>query len=405
MRLDPLNTSQNLKRRTSWLTDQWTGKKALNALMAVLEYGAKREVMRAWPLVLKIDISPLCNLKCTICVHASPNDNEALKQQEFTAAQRMSVDQFRRIVDEVKGRTSAISMYYFGDPLMHPQLAELCGVAFEAGLNTHVKSNFSFTLSSEKLERLATSGLTHLCVCVDGLTQANYERTRVGGKIDLVLSNLSRICEIKRRLGSPYPHIEAQFIKFRHNVHEFEKAKTLFKSLGVNRVTSFWGDLGNYTDDPVHGVDALQPRSNRLLPQCYWPHFTMLIRYNGDVVPCANYRIGEQSMASGDRRIIGNVFETSVREVWNSPGYQAIRRLVSNPSRARSENGLRKSFCDGCAAVFQKDRQSYLRDGKDYNFEDLYDLRGGIPVRKVAASARLLPVLREPPADGRVPLA
>jgi MoaA/NifB/PqqE/SkfB family radical SAM enzyme len=389
MHLDTFGTWENLKRRASWLTDQLTVMKTGNALVAGVEYGLKRESMLAWPLVLKVDISPMCNLKCTVCVHATANDNDALQRQEFSAKQRMSVEEFRRIVHEVRGRTTSISLYYFGDPLMHPELAEMCAVAFDAEMNTHVKSNFNFSMSDEKIERLVRSGLTHLSVCVDGLTQSTYERTRVGGKLELVLANLSRVCELKRRLGATYPRVEAQFIKFRHNVHEFEAAKALFESMGVDRVTSFWGELGNYTDDPVRGVAALEPRANTLLPQCYWPHFTMLIRYNGDVIPCSNYRIGEQNARAGDKRVIGNVFQTSVRDVWNSPGYRAIRRLVSNPERARRESWLRDSFCDGCAAVFDKDCATFMRSAERYQFEELYDLRGKAPFRRMTPAREL----------------
>jgi MoaA/NifB/PqqE/SkfB family radical SAM enzyme len=115
----------------------------------------------------------------------------------------------------------------------------------------------------------------------------------------------------------------------------------------------------------------------------------MLIRYNGDVIPCANYRIGEQNARAGDKRVIGNVFQTSVRDVWNSPGYRAIRRLVSNPERARRESWLRDSFCDGCAAVFDKDCATFMRSAERYQFEELYDLRGKAPFRRMTPAREL----------------
>src|SRR5205085_1410671 len=161
-------------------------------------YALGTEGVAAWPTVLKIDISPVCNLRCTVCVHAAPNGDTDLERQEFHGRQRMSVADFRRIIAEVAGRTSAVSLYYLGDPLVHPDLDEMCGIARDAGMNVHISTNFSFKLTDERLARMARSGLTHLTVCVDGLRQESYERTRVGGRIDLVLSNLRRICAERR---------------------------------------------------------------------------------------------------------------------------------------------------------------------------------------------------------------
>ena len=77
----------------------------------------------------------------------------------------------------------AVSMYYLGDPLMHPDLDEMCRITSNGGLNAHISSNFSFSLTDERLRSLVLSGLTHLTVCVDGFSHETYSRTRVGGRL------------------------------------------------------------------------------------------------------------------------------------------------------------------------------------------------------------------------------
>src|SRR5205823_6117091 len=153
------------------------------------------------PVLLKVDISPLCNLHCTICVHARPiGDRTAeLDAQRFRASDKMSVKAFTALADEVAGKTAAVSLYYLGDPIVHPHLEEICRVASSRGLNSHISTNFSVPLSDDRVVRLVETGLTHLTVCVDGLSQDTYNRTRVGGRIDVVLNNLGRLLEYRTR--------------------------------------------------------------------------------------------------------------------------------------------------------------------------------------------------------------
>lgn len=367
---------QDIKRRQGWFLENLTLAKSVNLLIAVTQFILQREVLRAWPVIVKIDISPLCNLHCTICVHAyaTEDSNAELRAQTFQADQRMSLNNFERIVQEVSGKTTAVSLYYVGDPLMHPDLDEMCRVAWEAGLNSHVSTHFSYKMSDERIGDIVTSGLTHLTVCVDGLSQEKYSRTRVGGRIDLVLDNLERLLSRRAELCRIYPKVEVQYLKYQHNIDELEEARNRFLGIGVDQFTDFWGDLHNYTDISPGSYKVIKPRKRKSLPQCLWPHFSLQIKYNGDVVPCVNYRMGPQFSASGDKRVVGNVFQTSVWAVWNSPEYQALRRFVSNPERVHKEPGLAKTFCDGCPQIFETEIHKNLRRGDQHRWEELYQI-------------------------------
>jgi MoaA/NifB/PqqE/SkfB family radical SAM enzyme len=168
----------------------------LNGATAVASFALRLEGLRFSPVLGKIDISPACNLHCTFCVHASPSADLSgvLSEQSFTTRQRMSVSEFQSIIRQIAGHSAAVALYYVGDPLMHPELARFCSISRDGGLNCRVSTNFSFNLSDRRLAAFVQSGLTHLTVCVDSMRQERYELTRVGGKINLVLDNLERIC-------------------------------------------------------------------------------------------------------------------------------------------------------------------------------------------------------------------
>ena len=383
-----MNTKAMLEttwRRRHWIFARLRPRHLWNMVLGAFHFVLKHETVTSWPAVVKIDISPICNLRCTVCVHADPNGNDALEKQVFAPGHKMAVSEFRRIIDEIRGKTATVSLYTWGDPLTHPDLDEMCRIAADAGLQVHISTNFSFALKDERIRSIVESGLTHLTVCVDGLTQEKYEKTRVGGRIDRVLHNLRRVADTRRALGRAYPKIEIQYIKFQHNIDEVEAARKLGEEIGVDQFADFWGALHNYADrEPVnYAIHA--PKPNRILPQCYWPHFSMVIKWNGDVIPCCEHRMAAQHMAGGDARVFGNVFQTSVREVWNGPEYREARRIVSNPEVVKTEPGLRKHFCDGCFVIFDTGIKDTARWANERRWEEVFDpakSRPGHPVRR-----------------------
>ncbi len=371
---------QTTWRRRSWLFGQLSASQLANLAAAARDFVLKREITTALPAVVKIDITPTCNLSCTMCVHARPTGDERMDQQVFRADHQMTLDCYREIIDQIRGKALAVSLYTWGDPMTHPQVAEMCRIADEARLESHISTNFSFKLTDEQIRALVTSGLTHLTVCVDGLSQEAYEKTRVGGRIDWVLDNLRRVMVFRQELGRKHPMVEVQYIKFRHNVHEEEDARKICDDLGVEQFSTFWGALHNLGDIMPDRYVTHGPKKNGALPTCYWPHFSTVIKYNGDVIPCCEHRAAAQHMGADSRldpdaRVLGNIFETSLEEVWNSKAYQQTRRLVNNPERSEDEKDLKENFCDGCFVCFETSIGEDARKwGNDLDFDDVYEV-------------------------------
>lgn len=375
-------------RRRHWLFVRLTAARIWNMVVGGWHFLRKDERVSSLPAVVKIDISPICNLRCTVCVHADSNGRDELERQVFAPGHKMSVERFSEIIDQVKGRTQTVSLYTWGDPLTHPDLDAMCRVAADAGLQVHISTNFSFGLKDDRIRSIVDSGLTHLTVCVDGLSQAKYERTRVGGNIERVLHNLRRVLDVRRKLGRSFPKVEIQYIKYQHNLDEVEPARRLGEEMGVDQFAEFWGALHNYADREPDQYATLGPKKNQLLPQCYWPHFSMVIKYNGDVIPCCEHRMAAQHMQGGDARVFGNVFESSVAEVWNGEKYREARRIVSNPEVVNAEPELRNHFCDGCFVIFDTEIAKTARWANQNRWEDVFEMDSrGHPRRKAPSPA------------------
>ncbi len=372
-------------RRRAWLFGRMDLRKAWNLVAAAKDFALKRDRMKAVPAIVKIDISPLCNLRCTACVHAESNGNPTLEKQVFEPKHKMTIEQYTRVVDQIKHKATAVSLYYLGDPMVHPDLDRMCRIAADAGLQVHISSNFSFGLKDDRIRSLVTSGLSHLTVCIDGLTQEKYQRTRVGGNIARVIKNLERVSQVRKELGQKDPLIEVQYIMFQHNLEEVEKARKLCADLGVEKFTTFWGDLHNWTDRDPGNFDVIGPRPKKAIPHCSWPYFSTVVKYNGDVIPCCTHRQGMQYAPGADARVFGNVFDKDFSEIWNSPEYVQARRIVSDPTLSEREPALKSHFCDACPVLFETTRNEKALWGNSAIFEDVYALNEkGKPVRKTA---------------------
>jgi len=377
---------QTVVRRRHWLFARLDPRKLVNLALAGGAFLLRRETTPALPAMVKIDISPLCNLRCTACVHADANGEPTLEAQQFGARDRMSLEQYRRIIDRIRGRTIAVSLYYLGDPLVHPDLDAMCRIAADAGLQVHVSTNLSFGLSDARIRSLVTSGLSHLTVCLDGLVQEQYERTRVGGNIARVLENLRRICETRRALDTRQPRIEAQYILYQHNEHDEPAARALCAELGVDEFASFWGALDNWAGRSPERYRVLGPRRAAGMPLCSWPHFSTVVKFNGDVIPCCNFRQGEQYARGVDSKAFGNVFEQGLDAIWNGPAYRRARQLTADPARAERDPTLREHFCHACPELYETTFQETTLWGNQVRFEDVYEIdERGRPVRRRAS--------------------
>lgn len=356
-----LGTARQIRRRLAWLHGRIAWRAAVNLIRSGTALALQRERAGPIPPMVKIDISPVCALACPACLHADPagRNRPLLDRQSFHAGQRMTIAQFAAIIDQIRNHALAVSLYYYGDPLTHPDFAELVGIASDAGLSTHASTHLSYRLTDAKIAAIVESGLTHLTVTVDGATQASYGVTRVRGRLDRVLENLQRIAEAKRIRKRAHPEIEVQYLRHPHHpLDEGERVEQIVRALGAETYSSYNGayfdvdgDLYNAVDTDIGAEHPGAPKGPSLIPHCHWPYTGTVIKYDGDVLPCCKWQEAQQ-YSGGDPRAVGNVFETPLRAIWNGDSYRRLRRLVRNPAAATASGETRGSFCEGCPKLF-----------------------------------------------------
>lgn len=134
-----------------------------------------------------IDVVGTCNLKCLSCAHGTPGMASPLGTMKFA--------RFEQVVEKALRETevvSHVSLYSWGEPLLHPDLGKMVGLLHRRGIAVAVSSNLSIK-SETAIRRLAEAAPDYLKVSLSGYYPEAYNLTHAGGDINLVKSNLYRL--------------------------------------------------------------------------------------------------------------------------------------------------------------------------------------------------------------------
>ena len=330
----------------------------------------KKEIVSGLPYVMVLDPTNVCNLKCPIC----PTTRGELLQPSG----RITLDNYTALIDRVADHTYRLILYNWGEPFLHRQIVEMLTFAHERKISTQISSNLNL-LPREGAEALVLSGLDDLIVSCDGLSQETYERYRVGGELEKLISNMNAIRDAKKKLGRSNPNIEFQFLVFRHNEHEADAVHEFALSHGADTVRLVKPAIDTsspdikpavnpeyvrpeYHDykipDPVPikikqaqndqtegtkpiakvPVSAKNSDEGKLLDpiDCYWPWRVLTLSWNGEIDPCCY---------NNDLGSFGNIFGQSIIDVLNNDKFRYARRRIVGKA---TDDGYDDVICKTC---------------------------------------------------------
>ncbi len=208
---------------------------------------------------------------------------------------------------------------------------------------------------ARQMERLVASKLDVLFLCVDGVTQATYEKTRRGGKLSMVLDFGRRLVRARQRQGSRYPLIEFRTLASKHNFSELPALLRLAEDIGADHFTlkklmrtqhfqgpepdqelkSLQGNLAWYPKEPgTLPAAAPRPSAQPGPLRCGAPTYAPALNANNDLVFCCH--------AQEEGETFGNVTRTSFRKVWRSASARRKRLAFLQ------QEGTNTSTCKSC---------------------------------------------------------
>ncbi|MEW6571320.1 MAG: radical SAM protein [Nitrospirota bacterium] len=323
------------------------------------------------PKCLYLETTNRCNLRCKGCIHY---------RGSWEPERDMSLKNVIMIADQFPGLERAV-LHGIGEPLLNRELPGIIRHLKNRKVTVLFNSN-GVLLNEKKQTELIDSCLDELRISLDAASSNTYKAIRSSDKFDLIISNLSTFNKrlISQQLSRP--KVSLWFLGSKENIDELPDLIQLAASIGVPEVhlqrLVYFLDENGYglarpektltgSDERVleliqkskdlaqqlgivfsasglsDPINSLQQESINLSPwkKCYRPSEVIYITSNGNVLPCC---ISPFSTADYEFLILGNVFETSVAEIWFGPKYRAFRKQHCTNSPPKC--------CRGCGVLW-----------------------------------------------------
>jgi radical SAM protein with 4Fe4S-binding SPASM domain len=235
------------------------------------------------------------------------------------------------------------------EPLMDKDLFKKIRLVKEIGrkgIITMVVTNGNL-FTTKKTNELEDSGLDILNFSIDALTEETYNKIRVGLNYKSVLKNIENV------LNSNYKNcLLVSFVKQRDNIDELREFKRYWKKKGISTlaftICNRSGGVRDFENFELQNQDysILNPFISSIWKKiakcCITPLAEFIILWNGDVLLCCN--------DYSKKLVLGNVNDSSIKEIWNGKEYQKIRELHFNGEYKKI------SICSNCSIK----RNNYL---------------------------------------------
>lgn len=285
------------------------------------------------PTMAWIEPTNVCNLRCIMC----PNSVVTQANPGF-----MSMDLYKRIIDEGKDFFSNVVLCLAGEPFLHKELPQMVKYAKKNGIGVMISTNAT-VMSKEASRAVLEAGLGWINFSFDGCSKEVYEKIRVGGNFERTLNNIIDFLKIKKELGAK-TEVEIQILTmdeagkkdFEDNIEKFKKN---FAGLPLNniqvRMPSTWGGV-------LHGTERYKYKElSKTYSPCSYLWSSMHFLWDGTVVACTTDFWGKNSL--------GKFPEQSIEEIWNGQKFKDFRKAMID-----KEYGKFFKYCDKCDGLWSE---------------------------------------------------
>lgn len=196
-------------------------------------------IERADPRLTKVYIEPTsdCNLNCKTCVRHSWEEEMGF----------MEMQDYKKLVNELKKfkGLERVSFWGIGEPLFHPQIAEMLNLASKLGVKTQIITN-GLLLDQQKADALLEAGLDSLVVSVDGTSPETMADIRSGADLQTVIDNVQNFRRLRDKKKKEC-EIGIEYVIMKSNVDELKDLRRLAFKVGASFI--FLTNLLPYTED------------------------------------------------------------------------------------------------------------------------------------------------------------
>ncbi|MBD3379361.1 MAG: radical SAM protein [Candidatus Omnitrophica bacterium] len=264
----------------------------INTYLGRYQYLRRKRSLKNRPIVWFIELTNYCNLDCPLC------------PRKFMEREVGYMDPglFRKIIRQTRKYAFAdtVRLHLFGESTFHPDIAEYINFCADNGLKPFLSTNA--TILNEKMAgEILSSGLSHIILCIDGVTRETYEKIRKGSSFEKTRDNIAQFLMMKKDKGNKDLYTEVQMLETEDTKGEIERFRKEWGPLADRikiKPLSTWGDK----------IGKSANKRERHACENFWTRGGFLC--NGDFVFCCMDYDGFTSA--------GNIRDKSLPEIWNS---------------------------------------------------------------------------------------
>ena len=274
-----------------------------------------------FPPCLQIEPASICNYRCLFCYQI----DEEFTRKSNGMMGMMSLDLFKRLIDQAEGKCEAVTLASRGEPLICPDIEPM--IKYTGGKFLALKLNTNAWFLDEKLcHTILEAQVNTVVFSADAASEPTYSKLRVNGSLKKVYDNIKLFREIREK--------------------HFPKSKVITRVSGVKvpgtdkleDMEKFWGELvdqvafvkynpwENSYDQPIN--DTKEPCSD------LWRR--MFVWWDGKVNPC--------DVDFKSHLNTGNALSEDLSDLWQSSSYMALREKHKNKLRSLCEPCNRCTF-------------------------------------------------------------
>ena len=288
-------------------------RQANKRLIQLQEQVVRNDWVIGSPFHLVLDTGNLCNLRCPLC--PTPTREKRIPKGQLTYENaKIIIDRFPALLH--------MNLSCWGEPFLNKDIFRIIRYGADKNIDVLIETNLN-RFDAANTRKLIESGLSTLQISLDGASHETYKRMRVGGQFDRVMANINLIRDLQTKLGVDRPRILWKMIVHRHNEHEIEKARQMAHELGVDFTLNEVWVPDKLADQWVPVAEGAATRAHRdaetgVAEKCFSLWQVAMVNFNGDVFPCCSEFTPKDAL--------GNLLETDLKTIWNSPRYRAMRR-------------------------------------------------------------------------------
>lgn len=275
-----------------------------------------------FPPCVQIEPTSICNYRCVFCYQT----DKALTTPKNGHMRTMSLDLFKRVIDQAQGACEAVTLASRGEPLLCKGIEEMLAYASGKFLAFKINTNAWF-LDERKAHAILQAGVNTLVFSADAAEEPLYSQLRVNGNLERVLANIEQFQKIRARDYSDLAII-TRVSGVRYSDQQ-----------NLDSMETFWGNLVDqvaFVDYNPWENSYTQPINDIATP-CSDLWRRTFVWADGRVNPCDVDYLSTLS--------VGNVNTTPLSDLWTGEKYSTYRENHINKRR----NTL--SPCNRCTVV------------------------------------------------------